>query len=146
MWQAYEKLQMKCQEFICFVSDLKLPLVRSELTGLTDAGPGVGVSNLEVRFRYADQFARVHCSDYRVRVHRSRDDSSQNEAERTKSSITDSIVAGGTIDWNFHKEFDDLTDQQVQSFSLQQYETSEKQKLQKNAWHVSEIVKEKLNR
>ena len=146
MWQAYEKLQMKCQEFISFVSDLKLPPVRSEWAGLIDAGPGVGVSNLEVRFREAGQFARVHCSDYRVRVHRSRDDSSQNEAERTKSSISDSIVDSGTIDWNFHKEFDDLTDQQVQSFSLQQYETSEKQKLQKNAWHVSEIVKEKLNR
>ena len=43
---------------------------------LTDAGPGVGVSNYELRFR-DDEMARISDSDYRVRCHRSRGDSGQ---------------------------------------------------------------------
>lgn len=128
MWQEYEKLLMRCQDIFSFVSDLKLPPVRPKWADLTDAGPGVGISNLEVRFRDAE-FARVHCKDYRVRVHRSRGDSGQNEAERTNSAIGDSIVDGGTIDWNFHKKFDNLTDQQVEGLSLDQYERYEKQRM-----------------
>ena len=33
----------------------------------------------------------------------------------------------------------------MQSLSLEQYETYEKQRMQKNAWHVSEIVKERID-
>lgn len=43
-------------------------------------------SNLEVRFRDAE-ICRMFNSDYRVRVHRSRGDSGQNEAERTNSAM-----------------------------------------------------------
>ena len=60
---------------------------------LADAGPGV--SNSEVRFRDAEMAMFV--SDYRVRVHRSRGDSGQGEAERTNSAIADSVVDGATI-------------------------------------------------
>ena len=47
----------------------------------TDAGPGLGVSNIAVRFRDA-QLARMDNSDYRIQVHQARGDSGQNEAER----------------------------------------------------------------
>ena len=57
-----------------------LPAVKPFICDLSDAGPGVGVSNLEVRFRDAE-LARLHQSDYQIRIHRSRDDSAQNEAE-----------------------------------------------------------------
>lgn len=60
--------------------------VKPNWADLTDAGPGVGVSNFEVKFRDAE-LARVHKSDYRIRVHRSRGDSGQNKAERTNSAI-----------------------------------------------------------
>lgn len=90
-----------------------MPPVKPNWADLTAAGPGVGgVSNFEVKFRDAE-LARVHKSDYRIRVHRSRGHSRQNEAERTNSAIGDSVVDGGTIDWNFYKRFDDLTDQEI---------------------------------
>lgn len=118
--------------------------MRPKWADLTDAGPGVGVSNFQVRFRDAE-FARIHCSDYRVRVHRSRGDSGQNEAERTNSAIGDSIVDGGTIDWNFYKKCDDISDEELESLSLEQYEKYEKERMQKNAWRVAEMVKERID-
>lgn len=59
--------------------------MRPRVTHLTDAGPGVGVSNMEVKFRDAE-LARVEGSDYRIRVHRARGDSGQNDTERTNSA------------------------------------------------------------
>ena len=47
---------------------------------LTDAELGVGVSNYEVKFRDAE-LARLHRSDYSVRVHRSR---SRGDADKMK--------------------------------------------------------------
>ena len=59
--------------------------MRPRVAHFTDAGPGVGVSNTEVKFRDAE-LARLDASDYRIRVHRARGDSGQNEAERTNSA------------------------------------------------------------
>ena len=53
------------------INELKLPPMRPRIAFLTDAGPGVRVSNFEVRFRDAEM-ARMFDSDYRIRVHRSR--------------------------------------------------------------------------
>ena len=49
------------------------------ISELTDAGPGVGVSNLEVKARFVE-LSKIQCTDRRVRIHRARDDSGQNEA------------------------------------------------------------------
>ena len=64
----------------------------------TDAGPGVGVNNIDVKFRSAE-LDRIYDRDYRIRVHRSQGDSGQNEAERTNSAIGDSVLLsiGNTI-------------------------------------------------
>ena len=43
--------------------------VKPVISEHTDAGPGVGVSNLEVRARMAE-ISRIHGSDRRVRIHR----------------------------------------------------------------------------
>lgn len=59
--------------------NLKFPKVKPKWTDLTDAGPGVGVSNYLVRFRDSEM-ARSYNSDYRVRRHRSRANSGQGEA------------------------------------------------------------------
>ena len=62
------------------LDELNLPKVKPRIAYLTDVGPGVGVSNFEVRSRDAE-LARLWNSDYRVRVHRSREDSGQGEAK-----------------------------------------------------------------
>ncbi|CAH3023183.1 unnamed protein product [Porites evermanni] len=90
--------------------NLKLPKVKPKWADLTDAGPGVGVSNYLLRFRDSEM-ARLYNSDYRVRCHRSRCDSGQGEAERTNSAIGDSIVDGETVEWEKTKCFQGMTEE-----------------------------------
>ena len=56
------------------------------ISELTDAGPGVGVSNYEVKARFAE-LSKIQCADRRVRIHQAHGDSGQNEAERTNASM-----------------------------------------------------------
>ena len=44
-------------------------------------------------------------SDYMIRLHRSRGDSAQGEAERANSAIGDADVDGATIEWEKYKQF-----------------------------------------
>lgn len=53
-----------CSELLRKVNLLNLPRVKPIWVDLTDAGPGVGVSNNEVKFRDAE-LARIHRSEYR---------------------------------------------------------------------------------
>lgn len=146
-WLSYNgtyKLLRKANHILEHIAELKLPPVKPNWADLTDAGPGVGVSNYEVRFRDAE-LARVHRSDYRVRVHRSRGDSGQNEAERTNSAISDSVVDGSTIDSNFYKRFDDLMDKEIAEMTPSDFEIYEKNRMSKNAWRVAEILRERVD-
>ena len=52
---------------------------------MTDAGTGVGISNMEVKSRDAE-LAQLEGSHHRIRVHRARGNSGQNEAERTNAA------------------------------------------------------------
>ena len=134
----------KANHILDHIVELNLPPVKPNWADLTDAGPGVGVSHYEVRFRDAE-LARIHRSEYRVRVHRSRGDSRQNEAERTNSAISDSVVDGSTIDWNFYKRFDDLTDKDIVEVMQSDFEIYKKNRMSKNAWRVAEIVRERVD-
>ena len=55
----------------------------------------------------------LYNGDHRIRAHRLRGDSGQNEAERTNAAIEHSVVDGGTIQWKNHKRFEDLTEEQI---------------------------------
>ena len=68
------------------IESYNLPPTCDDVLDLTDAGPGVGVSNTHVRHRDAE-IARLHNSARRNRMHRARNDSGQNEAERTNAAI-----------------------------------------------------------
>ncbi|KAL9977063.1 hypothetical protein ACROYT_G014427 [Oculina patagonica] len=67
------------------IDSYKLPPI-CDVFDLTDAGPGVGVSNTHVRFRDAE-IVRLHSSARKHRIHRARNDSGQNEADRTNAVI-----------------------------------------------------------
>ena len=109
-----------------------LPLVKPRWAEFAGAAPGVGVNNFEVSFRDAE-LAGMYSSAYRNRVHRAAGDSGQNEAERTNSAIGDAVVDGYTIDWEYHKWFDGLPDDEISSSSLQEYEEMEEEQMRKNA-------------
>ena len=135
------QVKRKCGELLESLTELRLPPVKPCTADLTDKGPGQGVSNFDVRIRDAE-VAMLYNSDYRIRVHRSRGDSGQGEAERTNSAIQDSVVDGGTIQWENHKRFEDLTEEQISEMNIKEYEQYEKRRMEKNAWFVTrELVK-----
>ena len=81
------------------INDLGSVDVKPRWCDLSDAGPGVAVSNFDVQFRDGE-FARMWVSEYRVRLHLSRNDSHSNEAERTNSAIADSVVMDKQLNGN----------------------------------------------
>lgn len=83
---VYERLTTHCGILLYLFKSFNLSEVKPVIAEYTDAGPGVGVSNLEVRFRMAEM-SRIHATSRRTRIHRARGDSAQNEAERTNSAI-----------------------------------------------------------
>ncbi|XP_070570891.1 uncharacterized protein [Ptychodera flava] len=139
-----DELTVKCNDILETLNDLELPPVRCHWADLTDAGPGVGISNTEVRFRDAE-IARMYNSDYRTRVHRSRGDSGQNEAERTNSAIGDAVVDGSTIEWEKIKRFDGMTREEIEKMSVKEYEEYEARRMTQNAWIVAKEVVSRID-
>ena len=80
----------------------------------TDAGSGVSVTNVEVRFGDIE-IARLQSSECVNRIHRAPGDSAQNEAERTNVPIGDALVDGTA--WEYSKPFDGLTDKEIKKLS-----------------------------
>ena len=124
--------------------ELKLPPVKPRWVKLTDAGPGVGVSNFAVNFRDAE-LVRLFSLDLHERCHRSRDDSGQNEAERTNSAIGDAVVDGSTIEWEHEKRFQGMTSEEIDNFSLQEYEEYDYARMERNTWSVVHEVQKRVD-
>jgi hypothetical protein len=145
LWDKYKECTSSCMNILQQLRVFGLPYdVKPMWADLTDAGPGVGVSNFEVRFRDTEM-ARIWKSDYRIRVHRSRNDSHMNEAERTNSAIGDALVDGGTIEWERQKLFEGLTDEQISNLTLNEFEEHQKQIMRKNALDVTDEVVQRLD-
>ena len=138
------KVQSSCGDIVSIMRELKLPLVKPKWCDLTDAGPGVGISNFEVKFR-DQELCKMFRSDYRIRVHRSRGDSGQGEAERTNSAIGDSVVDGATINWERHKQFEEMTEDKIKSLGVKEFEELEKKRMEKNAWFVAGLLVERID-
>lgn len=96
LWEIYVYLLDKVRKIQQHIAGLNLPTAKRDVLFATDAGPGVGCSNIEVRFRDAE-VAQVLNFDRLNRVHRARDDSGQNEAERSNACIGEAIVDGGAF-------------------------------------------------
>ena len=117
--------------------------VKPRKADCTDAGPGVSVTNTDVKFRDAE-IVIIHNLNYRIRCHRSRGDSGQGEAERTNSAIGDALVDGATINWEHTKRFEGMSEDEILSMSLKEYECYEEMRMQSNAWYVSKIIQERI--
>ncbi|CAB4020882.1 RNA-directed DNA polymerase from transposon X-element [Paramuricea clavata] len=98
LWEMFELLLKKIEKTMNCIKELKLPPVKPHIVKATDAGPGVGSSNVEVKYRDVEM-ARIFNSDRVNRIHRARDDSRQNEAERSNACIDEALVDGGAMSW-----------------------------------------------
>ena len=74
--------------------------LKSRIHEFTDAGPGVGVTNHDVKFRIAE-VVMITNPDYYVRHHLANNDSSHNEVERIQSYVGDAICDGGPLEWEY---------------------------------------------
>ena len=113
----YDTITAKLSYILNQINDLDPVDVKPRWCDLSDAGPGVAVSNFDAQFRDAE-LARMWGSDYRIRLHLSRNNSHSNEAESTNSAIADSVVDGQTIEWEFHKLFNGISDDKIEAMTI----------------------------
>ncbi|XP_035659798.1 uncharacterized protein LOC118404665 [Branchiostoma floridae] len=144
LWQHYCDAMETCCTVQKFLSNLRLPQPCPQLLELTDAGPGVGVSNFEVRFRAAER-ARIHSTDLLCRIHRAREDSGQNEAERLNASMGDAICDGGTIRWQHFSPLHGLTEEDLSTMTRSSLEDHRQKMEEKNAWAVAEEIRLRID-
>jgi hypothetical protein len=139
LFMLYEPLLKACEDTLASIAKLQLPGLREVVLELTDAGPGVGVSNYEVQFREAEKL-RLLKSKRRTRVHRSRGDSAQNEAERTNAAIGEALVDGGPLEWHHYVPLENKSDEEIRKMTIDDVKAEEELCLQNNAWKVAENV------
>lgn len=144
LWQVYGDLQRNMNQVLDCIKELQLPPVKTDILKNTDAGPGVGSSNVEVRYRDVEM-ARILNSDRMNRIHRARDDSGQNEAERSNACIGDALVDGGSLQWKFYDALGGLTQEEIKSLSLDDIKKREELAMEKNAWTVAKNVAERIS-
>lgn len=114
---SYTYLCSLCKKFQDMICDLILPIVKPRWFENSDDGPGVGVSNVEVKFRPAE-LSILYDRDYSCPVHSTRGNSGDSEAERTNSAAGDNIVDGATLQWNKYQRFHSLSDEEISQLTV----------------------------
>ena len=137
-------LQSNCKKCIEVISEFRLPNFCPRVLTLTDAGPGVGISIYEQRYRDAE-LAQIQRSDYGIKIHRSREDSGQNEAERTNSGIGDATVDDGILDWEIIKRFEGVSLEEKRSMTFDEFCKYEEKRMEKNALGVAKEIRDRLD-
>ena len=117
------------------IFDNYVPTLKSRIHEFTDAGPGVGVSNHDVRFRIAEVIIITNL-DYYIRHHLATDDSSHNEVERIQSYVRDALCDGGSINWEYKEQYEGLSDNDVQKMPYAELESHELDRMKFNAFKV----------
>ena len=84
-----------------------LPQFKSDLLEATDAGLGVGCTNVEVKYKRLN------------RVHRARNDSGQNEAERSNTSIGEALVDGSALKSDYYGLLDGMDQNEIEKLSIE---------------------------
>ena len=139
-----QNLVQKCAGIRVLVDSVHLPLPKSQFFEWTDAGPGVSVSNYDVKLRIAQRI-RILNMDYYIRHHLAPGDSSQNEVERAQSFIADGLCDGGSLQWEYKKMFDGLSDEELGELSPNDIEELELKIMKFNAIKVCEEVSHRLD-
>ena len=143
LWEIYVYLLDKVRKIQQHIAGLYLPKAKRDVLFATDTGPGVGCSNIEVRFRDAE-VARILNFDRLNRIHRARDDSGQNEAERSNACIGEAIVDGGALKWKYHEALDSLDNEEVRNLSIDELNKLEENAMERNGWCVAKDVTERI--
>jgi len=131
----YENIVSNCSIFLKTLKNFNVRKLKPRVLELTDAGPGVGKSNRDVRFRAAEKVL-IQNLDLFTRIHRATGDC-QNEVERTQSAVGKAITDGGSIHWEY--KILDINSEQVKQMS---FEELEKHEDEINKYNVIETCKD----
>ena len=144
LWEVYGNFQRKLDNVLNQIAELGLPPTNPDILKATDAGPGVGSNNLEVKYRDAEM-ARILNSDRVNQIYRARNDSGQNEAERSNACIGEVLVDGGSLKWKLYDALDGLTKDEKEVLSLEDIKKLKELTMECNAWEVAKEVAERTN-
>ena len=134
IWDDISKMAQLCNDLHKEISKF-VPTLKPRVHEFTDAGPGVGVSNHDVKFRIAE-ITMLTNLDYYIRHHLATDDSSHNEVERIQSYVGDAICDGGPIDWEYKQQYEGFSEDQLSQMSIEDLEKSELDRMKYNAYKV----------
>eukprot|EP00794_Sanderia_malayensis_P006466 gene6466-7199_t len=117
-----------------------IPSIKSRVHEFTDGGLGVAVTNQDVKL-YMALTVSITNSDYYIRHHSTNGYGSHNEVERCQSYVGDAICDGGPIEWEYRKEFHNLSDQELEMMSLEDLEQTEFNRMKYNTFKVCDELK-----
>ena len=143
LWDDTSKMTKLCDDLHKEISKF-VPTLKPRIHEFTDAGPGVGVSNHDVKFRIAE-ITMLTNLDYYIRHHLATDDSSHSEVERIQSYVGDAICDGGPIDWEYKQQYEGLSEDQLSQMTIEDLEKSELDRMEYNAYIVCDELTERID-
>ena len=126
------------------MSRFRLPELKSRYLEWSDAGPGVGITNNDVRYRTA-QKVRIINADYLIRLHLANSDSSHNEVQRCQAYLGDAICDGVALEWEHRKLLDQQTIEDLRQMSSDELADYELKRMTYNAYKVCEEVASRID-
>ena len=116
LWEHITEVDDLCKAALTFVGSLQLPPLCDYILQATDAGPGVGVSNIELKYRDIEM-SRINGWTHMNRIHRAPHDSGQNEAERSNAAIGEASVDGKALKWEYYKPTDIMGEKEIEKLT-----------------------------
>ena len=110
-------LSTLCWGAMVLITTSQSPPLNDYILQAIDAGPGVGVSNVEVKYRDIEM-SRINGWTHMNKIHRVPRDSGQNEAERSNAAIGEALVDGRALKWEFYKPTDIMGEKKLRNSLL----------------------------
>ncbi len=101
----------------------------------TGAGPGVGVTNHDVQYHIAEVILVTNINYY-IFHHLANGNSIHNEVQRIQSYVCDVIGGGGPLNWKYKKQYEELSDGQLEGMTFEKLEQNELERMKFNAFKV----------
>ena len=144
VWRSEIAIVDLCSLILKEMSKYRLPELKLRYLEWSDAGPGVGITNNDVRYR-TGQKVRIINADYLIRLHLANGDNSHNEVERCQAYVGDAICDGGALEWEHKKLLDQKTIEDLRQMSSDELADYKLKRMTYNAYKVCEEVASRID-
>ena len=119
LWEHQEKAVNLSDAAIAFINSLKLLPLCDHTLQATDAGPGVGVTNIEIKYRDTEM-SRINSWTHMKMIHRAPHDSGQNEVERSQAAIGEALVDCRELHWENFQPTDLISEEELKTLTVEE--------------------------